>query len=102
LNSAAWAACRIGGEKAGPPLPPDTDSTLSLARYESAYLPKPKLPGADQKPPTQEKGERKPVPQNRVWWGGRDNRPKDEGGQPPWFLNDCGNVEGIEWWTGPG
>ena len=53
------AAFRFGGETAGPPHLPDTTHTLSLARFESGYLPKPKLPGADQKPPTQEPGRRK-------------------------------------------
>ena len=40
---------------------PDTTHALSLARYESAYLPEPILPGAEQKPPTQEVGERKKI-----------------------------------------
>jgi phospholipase C len=56
------AAFRFGGEKAAPPQLPDTVSTLSLARYESAYLPKPKLPGAEQTMPTQDSGQRKRVP----------------------------------------
>jgi phospholipase C len=43
-----------------PPLP-DTANTLSRARYDSAYQPKPKLPGAEQRPPVQERGERKQV-----------------------------------------
>lgn len=41
-------------------------NTLSRARYEAAYLPKPTLPGADQKLPTQEQGNRKQLPPNRV------------------------------------
>ncbi|MGH9663465.1 MAG: alkaline phosphatase family protein, partial [Bryobacteraceae bacterium] len=49
------------GEQAGtkPPALPDTSSSLTLARYTSANLPKPVLPGGDQQPPTQEKGDRK-------------------------------------------
>jgi phospholipase C len=55
------SAFRFHGEKAGPPPLPDTLGPLNLARYESAYLPKPVMPGADQKPPSQEKGNRKRV-----------------------------------------
>jgi phospholipase C len=57
------AAFRFDEEKAKPPVElPDTVSALSRARYESAYLPKPKLPGAEQTPPVQEKGQRKRIP----------------------------------------
>ncbi|HEY3896989.1 MAG TPA: alkaline phosphatase family protein [Chthoniobacter sp.] len=56
------SAFRFHEEKAAPPLLPDTLGPLSLARYQSAYLPKPVVPGADQKPPSQEKGNRKRVP----------------------------------------
>lgn len=56
------SAFRFGGEKAEAPLLPDAVSALSRARYESAYLPAPTLPGAEQKPPTQEKGKRKRIP----------------------------------------
>jgi len=35
------------------------DGTLSLARYSSTHLPKPILPGSDQKLPEQEKGQRR-------------------------------------------
>jgi phospholipase C len=59
------SAFRFGDSAAGPPNLPDTVHTLNLARYEAAYLPKPVLPGAEQKPPTQEKGERKHVPPER-------------------------------------
>lgn len=38
---------------------PNTNSLLSLAKYEAENLPKPKLPGANQEPPIQEKGDRK-------------------------------------------
>ena len=53
---------RLGEPLAGPPVLPDTSGPLSLARYESASLPKPLLPGADQHPPTQEKGRRRRLP----------------------------------------
>ena len=53
---------RFDGEKAAPPQLPDTMNALSRARYEVAHLPKPTLPREEQKPPTQEKGERKQVP----------------------------------------
>jgi phospholipase C len=55
------AAFRFDVDKATPPRLPDTVNTLSRARYETAHLPKPTLPGADQKPPAQEEGERKRV-----------------------------------------
>jgi phospholipase C len=57
------AAFRFDDKKAGPPQLPDTANTLSRARYDAAYLPKPALPGAEQKPPAQEKGERKHRPE---------------------------------------
>ncbi len=38
---------------------PDALNALNRARFEAAYLPKPVLPEAEQKPPTQEKGQRK-------------------------------------------
>jgi phospholipase C len=44
------------GKKA--PALPDTVGTLNLARYASANLPKPVLPGAEQETPKQEKGRR--------------------------------------------
>ncbi len=55
------AAFRFDAERAHPPQLPDTTSVLELARYEAAYLPEPKLPGAEQKPPVQERGERRHV-----------------------------------------
>ena len=55
------AAFRFDVDKATPPRLPDTVNTLSRVRYEIAHLPKPALPGADQKPPSQEEGERKRV-----------------------------------------
>lgn len=70
-NISAWrrqtfgdlmSAFRFEGEKADAPQLPDTVNTLTRARYESAHLPAPVLPGAEQKPPTQEPGERKQVP----------------------------------------
>jgi phospholipase C len=56
------SAFRFDEERAKPPQLPDTGVTLNLARYEAAYLPKPTLPGAEQRPPTQENGQRKRVP----------------------------------------
>lgn len=44
------------------PVLPDTTGPLTLAKYETANLPKPVLPGADQQPPEQEKGRRSRVP----------------------------------------
>jgi phospholipase C len=55
------AAFRFNGERAHPPRLPDAINGLELARYESAYLPKPQLPGAAQKPPSQERGQRRRV-----------------------------------------
>jgi len=49
-----------------PPLLPDTTGPLTLARYGASYLPKPTLPGSDQRPPRQEQGERKRVPTERA------------------------------------
>jgi phospholipase C len=40
---------------------PDTSGPLSLARFQSARLPKPVLPGQEQQPPRQEKARRKVV-----------------------------------------
>jgi phospholipase C len=48
--------------KTDPPRLPDTVNTLNRARYEADHQPKPVLPGAEQQPPTQEKGDRKRVP----------------------------------------
>jgi phospholipase C len=42
-----------------PPLLPDTSGPLRLAKYTSAYLPKPLFPGDSQQPPKQEKGHRR-------------------------------------------
>jgi phospholipase C len=60
------APFRFDAEKAGPPQLPDTLNTLSRTLYETTFLPAPTLPGADQKSPTQEAGDRKQVPGNRV------------------------------------
>ncbi|HEU0173307.1 MAG TPA: alkaline phosphatase family protein [Blastocatellia bacterium] len=59
------AAFRFEADKAKAPQLPDAIHALSLARYEAAYLPTPVLPGEEQKPPAQEKGDRKRVPQRR-------------------------------------
>jgi phospholipase C len=56
------SALRFGEPTPLPPSLPDTSGPLALARYESANLPKPVLPGADQRPPVQEKGLRRSVP----------------------------------------
>ncbi len=56
------SAFRFADEKAATPQLPDTVNALARARYEAAYLPTPTLPGAEQKPPVQEKGKRKRVP----------------------------------------
>ncbi len=56
------SAFRFDDDKAAPPKLPETGSAWSRAKYESTNLPKPSLPGAEQKPPTQEKGQRKRVP----------------------------------------
>jgi len=56
------SAFRFDDGKAGPPSLPETTSPHSRAKYEAGNLPKPALPGAEQKPPTQEKGQRRRVP----------------------------------------
>ncbi len=56
------SAFRFEDGKVSPPPLPDTVGPLSRARFEAAYLPKPTLPGAEQKLPTQEKGSRKRIP----------------------------------------
>jgi phospholipase C len=56
------SAFRFNDAKAGPPGLPDAANSYARAKYESTNLPEPKLPGADQTPPTQEKGQRKRVP----------------------------------------
>ena len=43
---------------------PNTAGQLSLAQYTSTHLPLPALPGKDQKPPVQEKGQRHRVAKN--------------------------------------
>ena len=59
------SAFRFDEGKASPPLLPDTAGPLSRARFEAAYLPKPTLPGAEQKPPIQEKGQRRRIPPDK-------------------------------------
>ncbi len=54
-------AARFRDARSSPPALPGTSSLLNLAMYESAYLPKPILPGADQQFPKQEKGSREQV-----------------------------------------
>jgi phospholipase C len=55
------AAFRFGEPGGSPPALPDTSGPLSEARYGVATLPQPSVPGTDQQPPTQEKGQRKRV-----------------------------------------
>ncbi len=47
-------ALRFGDAKKEAPLLPDTSGPLRLAEYESTFLPRPILPGAEQKAPEQE------------------------------------------------
>ena len=49
------SALRLKQAPGKPPVLPDTSGALQVAMYETKRLPKPKLPGADQKPPQQEK-----------------------------------------------
>jgi phospholipase C len=60
------SAFRFDAPPAEPPKLPDTINTLSRARFESAYLPKPIIPGAEQSMPGQEAGERKRIPPGSV------------------------------------
>jgi phospholipase C len=53
---------RFDDAKAAPPVLPDTSGPLTLARNETAQLPKPVLPGAGQSAPVQETGLRRRVP----------------------------------------
>ena len=48
--------------KSEPPPLPDTTGPLELAEYETAFLPRPVFPSADQKPPEQEKNRREKRP----------------------------------------
>jgi len=59
------ATFRFEAEKARAPQLPNAINALSRARYEAAYLPTPVLPGEEQQPPAQEKGDRKRVLQRR-------------------------------------
>jgi len=52
------SAFRFGHAEKKPPVLPDTSGPLMLAKYGSANLPKPTIPGADQQTPKQEKGHR--------------------------------------------
>jgi phospholipase C len=56
------SAFRFGESRAQPPLLPDTSGPLELARYQSVSLPKPVLPGTNQRPPEQETGLRRRTP----------------------------------------
>ncbi|HKJ30192.1 MAG TPA: alkaline phosphatase family protein [Balneolales bacterium] len=52
---------RFDEAKAEPPVIPDTSGLITLMKYETEHLPKPKIPGARQTVPKQEKGTRKRV-----------------------------------------
>jgi phospholipase C len=56
------SAFRFNDAKSEPPRLPDASNAYARAKFEAGNLPKPVFPGADQKPPTQEKGQRKRVP----------------------------------------
>ena len=56
------SAFRFDGDKAAPPQLPDASNAYSRAKYEAGNLPAPHLPGTEQTPPAQEKGQRKRVP----------------------------------------
>jgi phospholipase C len=56
------SAFRFDDAKAEPPKLPDAANAYARAKYEAGNLPEPVLPGAEQKLPTQEKGERKRIP----------------------------------------
>ena len=60
------SAFRFDAEKAAPQSLPDTQGPLALARDQAANLPKPVLPGAEQTPPVQEKGQRKRLPKSHA------------------------------------
>ena len=60
------AAFRFDEGKASPPKLPDAEKPLAKIHAELAALPKPKLPGKEQKAPTQEKGKRKSTPPDRT------------------------------------
>lgn len=57
------SAFRFGERMAEPPRLPDALNVFNRAKYEVGNLPEPTLPGAEQKHPVQEKGERKRLPQ---------------------------------------
>jgi phospholipase C len=70
-NISAWrrqtfgdftTAFRFGEPAAQAPCLPNTGAPLSRALYEASNLPRPRLPGAEQSKPRQEKGERGRVP----------------------------------------
>lgn len=55
------SAFRFNEAKAQPPQLPDAANSYTRAKFEAANLPKPALPGANQVPPAQEKGDRKRI-----------------------------------------
>ena len=59
------AAFRFDAEKAKSPQLPDAHDVLARVRQDLKSLPRPITPGAEQTHPTQEKGERKRVPEKK-------------------------------------
>jgi phospholipase C len=53
------SALRFADGRKEPPSLPDTSGPLRLAEHEATFLPKPRLPTTDQKPPEQEKSRRR-------------------------------------------
>lgn len=63
------SAFRFAAEKSEPPSLPDTVNALNRAKYEVVSLPAPALPGAKQKLPVQEKGDRNRLPEQKLGGG---------------------------------
>ena len=59
------SAFRFDDRQTEPPQLPDAIAPYSRAKFEAGNLPEPILPGAEQKEPIQEKGQRKRVPKAR-------------------------------------
>jgi phospholipase C len=55
------SALRLKHAPSKAPVLPDTSGYLNLAKYAAANLPMPRIPGADQQTPMQEKGSRNRV-----------------------------------------
>jgi phospholipase C len=59
------SAFRFDEDRASVPQLPDAIGALKQVTFDTEHLPEPVLPGAEQKPPIQETGERKRVPTHR-------------------------------------